>query len=318
MRPDKVWNSRTRGKGNVCMWFDDEDLMGRRLPRKTQHVRVEGTAKKANVRLGLRKTGRAARVTALLGIPLVILLLAAAGWVGGRTLQYAFLTGNDRYTVRHLDIRGGAVVTAERIREFANLSEGINLFEVDINGLRREFLKHAPNVHDVEIIRLLPDCLRIQIRERVPLARIGSRGLVTDREGCVFSLPDRRGSLPVILGYDGAGRLQPGMRLQGMAQAGLELLEVCENPGVGLAVSSVEVGAGGVLEFVGSAAGRTKTVRICWPGMGERSRASRESLLVELCRVIPAIRSPAADRHRVLDATIRQPGQQVGDIIGQG
>ena len=302
------------------MWFDDEELTGRRLPKKTGRTRKKGSTKKTNnVRLGASKKFRPNELATVSVVAIGLLFGVFAVFQACRTLKESLLSDNDRYMIRHLDIHGGMVMTQGKIREFTGVEEGMNLFEVDITGIRREFLKAAPNVHDMEITRILPDRLRIHVRERIPLARIGSRGLVADREGCVFSLPDRRGSLPAILGYEGASHLQPGMRLQGLAQAGLELLDVCENPEIGLTVSSVEVNKGGVVEFVGSVERQTKTVRLCWGGMGERTRSSRERLLQELCRVIPVLRSRAAARHRFLDATILPSGRRrIADVVGQG
>ena len=94
--------------------------------------------------------------------------------------------------------------TENRIPEKkVNQKELLNLFDLDLKVLR-EKLEEVPEIEKVEIRRVLPDTLDIQITERVPVAfieRVNGK-LLIDREGVVIRRShaiDISGVIPVIV-----------------------------------------------------------------------------------------------------------------------
>jgi hypothetical protein len=236
-------------------------------------------------------------------VPVAVLAACAALWLGVRWGAAMMFWRNDRFAIRHLDIRAGTVITADLVREYTRIEEGMNLFAVDIGAIRRAFLQQAPNVRSISIARQLPDTLQIEIVERVPLARIGRRGfLVTDREGSVFGVRSPPVGLPYISGYRGPA-LRPGDRLAGMAQAALEVLDVCDNPRLGLRVESVEVHRDDYLVVRLVFDDRMREVDLAWDDMGRRTKASRRRLLERLEWVKRTLESPRGANLSHLDAT---------------
>jgi hypothetical protein len=84
-----------------------------------------------------------------------------------------------------------------------NQKELLNLFDLDLKVLR-EKLEEVPEIEKVEIRRILPDTLDIQITERIPVAFIErmNGAFLVDREGVVIRKShaiDISGVLPVIV-----------------------------------------------------------------------------------------------------------------------
>ena len=235
--------------------------------------------------------------------PVALLAVLAAGWVTLHVAGEKLFSKNPRFKIAHLDFRGGATLSAERIKEYTQIREGMNLFEIDINKRRSEFLKRAPNIRAMTISRRLPDTLRIEVMERDPLARMGYRGhLVVDREGHLFGKGNRAQRLPVIIGYS-EKELRPGQRVGGIMFAALELLEACDDPRVELAIDSVDVSDPGALSVLMLRGGLRKQVPLKWDDMGKRSRDSMAALYKKLGWVRDTWDTPRGQRSTRLNAT---------------
>jgi len=253
-----------------------------------------------NRRLSSQKKAKVYRSAAFVLVPVIVAGLCVLAWVGLGFIGEQLFSKSDRFRIVDLDIKGGEVITPELIREYTQIHEGMNLFGFDGEKIRGDFLRRAPNVKSLEISRHLPDALRIAVIERVPLARMGTRGhLVADREGVVFGLHSRSSGLPVIDGYKGS-RLRPGSRISGLAMAALQVLEVCDSPALGLRVEVVETNHEDrlVLRLPGRV-----SVKLSWPGMGEETPESRKHLLTKLARIVRTLQSRKGRRLRTLDAT---------------
>lgn len=260
------------------MWFDDEEVSGRRR-FKGKRTLSRNPILNVNVYLSDKRRARAYRVGVIVLLPTLIIAVGALLWFGLRSAGELLFSENDRFIITNLDIKGGVVITSDLIREYTQISEGMNLFGFDISKVRQEFLQRAPNVKSIKIIRYLPDTLKIEVIERVPLAAIGRRGyLVADSEGCVFGLRTRSRTMPVITGYSSRG-LRPGSKIQGMGLAAIEVLDICESPEIGLRVVHIDVGN---RKFLIVYLSNGKLGRLAWDSMGEMTEESRRKLLVKL------------------------------------
>lgn len=265
------------------MWFDDEDISGRRLFAGKRNTRRKPVLQ-VNARLNIEKKAGMYRVAVFVLVPTIILAAGILVWKGLGLAEDLLFSKNDRFTITTLEIKTekGAVISPDLVREYTQLSEGMNLFEFNIRKIRDEFMHNAPNLQSMKISRHLPHTLKIDMMERVPLAQLGWRkALVADSEGCVFARRPGSGDLPVITGYS-AESLRPGSRIHGMGLASLHILDACSNPKLGLHVVSVHAGKKEHIAVRIRHNGKKKEIDLNWRDMGERTRKSREDLLKKL------------------------------------
>ena len=138
-----------------------------------------------------------------------VLLLGGIGF-GIKTsfdwIRAQLFSQNSHFEIQHLVVESDGNLREDQIREYAKVSEGMNLFAVTFKELEDRF-KDVSVVESVYLQRKLPHTLIIKVKQRVPMARImglisRSYPLVVDREGVV--LPPRRSatSLPLIKGLN--------------------------------------------------------------------------------------------------------------------
>lgn len=191
----------------------------------------------APARSGRRTAAVALALAALIGLAWA----ARAAW--DRAAEALFFR-NDRFTVRKIAISTTGTLTESHFREYAGISEGQNLFQIDIDHVARAIAK-TPRVRSVQVRRILPDTLSIEVEERKPIARVaeGAGGLPTgvDREGVVLGPNFGRG-LPIISGLQEKG-LAPGSIIREPAVLdALHLLESVEQMKLGALVNIQAVG----------------------------------------------------------------------------
>jgi cell division septal protein FtsQ len=173
---------------------------------------------------------------------------------------------------------------------------------MSIGQVREKFLARTPNAKSMEIRRILPDTMAVDIVERVPLARLVSRSgtsLAADREGVLFAVGPAYRDLPTIIGYDEAG-FRPGTRARGTANSAILLLEACDNPRLGLRVVSVDIQNSDYL-LLKLADGTP--VKFGWEKMGEDTAESRKNLLKKLVRLAQSRQAARGKPHKGFDAT---------------
>lgn len=135
---------------------------------------------------------------------MLLLVAAALGFVvvGGLGMQRLLATGpllsvQVEGELRHTD---RAAVAAR----LAPVVKG-NYFSIDLDAVRQAALA-SPWVDDVRVSRRWPDGLRVQLREKQPVARWGEAALVSSR-GDLFvpASADGVGELPVLFGPQNKG-----------------------------------------------------------------------------------------------------------------
>lgn len=290
------------------MQFNETSLLSKSSGSRRKRRRPGSVRLNARLKAGKGKEGRGFRLTSLavaLSSVAAVLAVCLLMWFGLRLLGGVLFSSNDAFTIRKVDIKGSAMITEDLIREYTQVREGMNLFRLDIGRIREDFLRRAPSVKSMEISRLLPGTLSMEITERMPLARLGWRGpLVVDRKGVVFVVKGRSSHLPVITGYKGAGP-RPGARLRGSAIAALEVLDVSEDyPALGLGVEAIEVDN---REHLMLRLSDRKSARLAWNEMGTMTPGSRDNLLERLGKLSVSMRSQEGRRRSMFDATLDGP-----------
>ena len=136
-----------------------------------------------------------------------LIYLSIAGTVAYlSTLFYTYLMGSPYLEIKEIVLVGGGRVDPQRIAEEAGIRTGQNILSIDLKEIKRR-VESFPWVKEVMVQRLFPDRLRIEIRERVPMALLylGGKIYIVDEEGIPFkeATAADRVDLPVITGIKG-------------------------------------------------------------------------------------------------------------------
>ncbi len=213
------------------MWFRRESGSVRRRTNRRRIDRREPILM-VNARLMERQRERAGRVGAL---ALAAAVFACAIWASiavGNLIEDTLFSKNGFFTIRHLDLSSDSKLQPWHIREYAKIEEGINLFEVDIERVRRDLMS-VPVVASVTVTRQLPDTLCIRVAERVAVARIGQKTagypLAVDREGAILGPSSLSPNLPTLVGIRQLGMRPGGRVVDPAAEDALRVLDVCDS-----------------------------------------------------------------------------------------
>ena len=146
------------------------------------------TADSRERRTKKRLVGRAWRA-----VRTTIAFVLAVGIVAGGALIYRSFATSKLFTLRNVELRGDVRAPRSELISsvYQNAAEG--LWWTDLEDLRSKLREHSW-VRDVEVVRVLPDTLRVTITEREPytVARLETGALVwVDRDGVIL---DEQGS----------------------------------------------------------------------------------------------------------------------------
>ncbi len=174
---------------------------------------------------------RVSSVVLLLVVLLAMLwgIMAGFGWIGRK-----LYSENPRFEIQHLVISCDGKLTEDRIREYTDLAEGMNLFAVKFKEIEKALAK-VPVVESVYLERKLPHTLIVKVKERIPVARITGRQsrrfpFVVDRYGIVLPPRQSAKTLPLIKGLDADLRL--GLPAEHPdVETVLKIIALCESTG---------------------------------------------------------------------------------------
>ena len=113
---------------------------------------------------------------------------------------------SDRLRVGRLEVRGSHFLSEGEVRELASPAVGESILTLDIEALKAR-LRSSPWVADATVTRALPDTVRVEIHERVPLALAElDRLYLMDQDGDLIDIyGPRTGAfdLPIVRGLMG-------------------------------------------------------------------------------------------------------------------
>jgi cell division protein FtsQ len=179
--------------------LDDARLVDLESEQESPFLR---TQKRVSVRRGSlpRKTAHRLKRAALVAAILIVIAIIA-----GMAMQYG--AHSWRFTIDssdNIEISGNHNVSYAQVMDVMGGDIGRNIFFIPL-AERQKQLQHIPWVKSAAVMRFLPNHLRVQIRERTPVAfaRIGSHISLIDADGVVMDLPvggRQQYSFPVIVG----------------------------------------------------------------------------------------------------------------------
>ena len=136
-----------------------EDLVDLTIP-----AGEESPFLRARARLRPRRRGPIARLLLVLQVSAIVLLAAVGAWT-----TYQRVVASERLKVARVEVRGSHFLSEGEVRELLGPAVGENILALDIEALKAR-LRSSPWVADATVTRALPDTLRVEVRERVPLA----------------------------------------------------------------------------------------------------------------------------------------------------
>lgn len=142
-----------------------------------------------------RVLGVLARGVGVLAVTAALAYGAIAGW--------AWLRTSEHLALKRLEIRGVHRAAADELALAAGLVEGRNVFGIDLAGAALA-MERNPWVRRARLFRDLPDGVRVEIEEHVPVALVSVPGglYAVTKEGMLFKrvLAGDRLDLPIVSG----------------------------------------------------------------------------------------------------------------------
>ena len=116
---------------------------------------------------------------------LAVLVMTAAVFL-------VYFLKSDRFTVRNITVEGTGMLSAEEVIVSSTIYEGQQLFDFKSSALEDKIKSDIAYVKDVSIKRVLPDGVRIIVKEREPsmLIKSGSEYYLVDSGGRIISKSD--------------------------------------------------------------------------------------------------------------------------------
>ncbi|NDD63933.1 MAG: FtsQ-type POTRA domain-containing protein [Acidobacteria bacterium] len=191
------------------------EARGRRAPNRSSQRRLPFEGLQASLMARLRPE-RFARRLVRIGGAILALLLAATLLMVVYGLSHGLRLFALREVVIHRPVGTGGLVTDQEIDQLVRRVVPEGVLRVDLGRIRAELLRNEL-IREVEVRRLLPDTLSLQVTERVPvaLARLED-GTVrcVDEDGSLFGTSE-------LLGQSPAPPLIRGMLEEGENAAGI-------------------------------------------------------------------------------------------------
>lgn len=135
------------------------------------------------------------------------LFLFLLGFVGLSLLcvaGYRTLLTSPLLQVTTIQVSGYHRLDPQSVIEQAKIPADVNILSLDLDGVNRRLRSH-PWIAAALISREIPDRIRIEIKEREPVALVrGHQFFLMDYQGVCFAsaVPSEYGSLPIITGLD--------------------------------------------------------------------------------------------------------------------
>lgn len=176
-----------------------------------------------------------------------VMLAGAAVFLPGR--YKAWIHESPVFRISEIQVSGNDYLSREELLDLAGLTPGVCIWEVDLRAAD-SLLRAHPFLDEVKLTRSLPGILRLEVREKEPLALLNFEGRLycLDSEGRVLpSRPGKLYDLPVLSGRL-EGAIRPGSRAESpwvMEGLGLLQLMLSDRPGLYNQISEVVLGEEG-------------------------------------------------------------------------
>ncbi|MFA6470668.1 MAG: FtsQ-type POTRA domain-containing protein [Candidatus Latescibacterota bacterium] len=184
-----------------------------------------------------------------IGRYVVLPLVLAAGLFAGGKYVVDYAAALPVFTVRHVSVAGTQYLNREKVIASSGIKTGSGLFDVNLTGVSLKLSKEYA-ASNFTVFRRLPDTIVIKVKERKPVALIGTDKLIgIDEEG--IPLPyvgaDLVSTLPIITGIKSVASLSDP-KVKARLKTGIKLLETIsrDSPSILKRISEVNISTMGI------------------------------------------------------------------------
>lgn len=170
-----------------------------------------------------------------------LLAVLAAGvvglWYGANRVTPGLLRWADQFfEIRDVEIPNGLRVSREEVLALLDLTPGRGLIVADPKQMEQAVATH-PWIRRVQIRRVFPHALVVDLEERVPAAvlRTGGRDFLLDKEGLLIVAGSSQADqgLPALTGVDYVGAVFGDAETLARVRSGITLAGLLEQAGAG-------------------------------------------------------------------------------------
>ena len=167
---------------------------------------------RAQKRVSVRRSAIPKKTANRLRIVLIILVaLAAVGSLGAMVYRYGSHSWRFRLeSSDNVEVAGAHHVSRAQILQIMAPDLSRNVFFIPL-AERQKQIEDIPWVESASVMRLLPNRVKIEVKERTPVAfaQVGSKIELVDATGVMMNTPDSQAdySFPVIQGMNGSDPL---------------------------------------------------------------------------------------------------------------
>lgn len=138
-------------------------------------------------------------------------------------VSVGILTRSESYfRIKDVQIKGEEKLSKEEIKGWAGALSQKSIFGVDLKEIAQK-VSSKPQIKRVEIRRILPSTIIINVEEREPFAYTVYKGVYyeVDDEGVIIGKRGKMQELPLIIGFDSlseAGKVKRGVRVLNLSK----------------------------------------------------------------------------------------------------
>lgn len=151
--------------------------MSQPVNRRISNVRQrkkQQTLLDVKVRASIERRRMVGRIFSITSKVIIFTVVIGGCWIGGKEALRRFVFENPDYAIADVKFATDGTLTRDQVLKTGDLSEGRNIFLVNLGKARTEIEK-MPQVENVEVARTLPNRLTVTVTERRPIAWVVSR-----------------------------------------------------------------------------------------------------------------------------------------------
>lgn len=177
------------------------------IQKRQEELRKKRAKKNKKARLTEKQIKRKKRIKLILKIFILITVLLGIA---------IYLILSPIFNIKNITVEGNAQISSEQIISLSKIQKDMNLFKVS-NKDTINYIKENPYIKKVEIKRILPGTIKINIEERVVSFMLvyGSSYAYIDTQGYILEISANiKEGIPKITGYTTSEEeINPGSRL---------------------------------------------------------------------------------------------------------
>lgn len=178
------------------------------------------------------------------------MLLKFVRWTGLIAILGAaiiFIILSPIFDIKHVDVKDNDIISFEKIISLSGIELNNNMFKYNKMELEKNIKRNA-YIEEVKIDRILPDTIKITVKERTPTLMLlyGNSYVYINNQGYILEISDKLLNLPIIENYEtNQNDLVEGNRicindLEKLNMV-LKILEISESEGLKDKITAIDI-----------------------------------------------------------------------------